>query len=182
MIYCLAFRKVWRNRHELRGIFNPFNEDPFAGIVTTEIAITRHSRPVEALNGFTHDTERGAERSPSSGISDLKDDFDPYSVNVEVGEQERRPSTRPEPFGAVRTWTRNAALHETNPDAWLYARVAFLFFCALLISWVSATTFDTQIYALVHNIVLNDLLPSPTLSLPALLRPIASDSSFPYRI
>ena len=89
------------------------------------------------MDGFDFDAEAGTKNVRTLGGKDpLKNNFDPYSVNVEVGEQERRPSTRPEPFNVVRTWTRNAALQETNPEAWLYARVAFLFFCALLISWV----------------------------------------------
>lgn len=48
----------------------------------------------------------------------------------------------------MRTLTRNAALSESNSEAWLYARVAFLFFCALLISWVPSSI--NRLYALAN--------------------------------
>lgn len=135
VIYCLAIRKVWRNWHELTGIFNPFNEDPFTGVIVTEIEITHQSRLTDDsrpshgnLEGQTHDF-------PERKSSDIRG----YSVNVQAQpplDIERQPSIILDPFTGVRSWTRNAALQETNPEAWLYARVAFLFFCALLISWV----------------------------------------------
>ena len=40
------------------------------------------------------------------------------------------------------------ALHSAHPESWLYARAAFLFFCALLISWVPSSA--NRLYALVH--------------------------------
>ena len=148
IIYALAFSKVWRQRHELHGLFNPFNEDPFAHTtVKTEITITSMPMPTNSISEGKVDgaVEPGLNNTlfqcnseqddAASGIEPAKQDFDPYSVDVEVGENKRRPSTRPEVF-QMRDLTRRHALHETNPDAWLYARVAFLFFCALLISWV----------------------------------------------
>ena len=81
--------------------------------------------------------------------------FDTYSVNVNVGsrdEESGRQSSRAERF-RVRSLTRNHALSETNPDAWLYARAAFLFFCALLISWVPSSI--NRLYSFVHPEELN---------------------------
>ena len=153
-IYCLAFSKVWRNRHELSGLFNPFNENPFAGVVTTDIEIvTEPMQPHSLLTKPVH--YNGDPESNTPRISDAKDDsgrtrFDPYSVNIEVGpldEEEMRRPSGPELFH-LPSLTRTAALSETNPDAWLYARVAFLFFCALLISWIPASI--NRLYSLAY--------------------------------
>lgn len=127
----MAFAKVWRNRHELRGLFNPFNEDPFVGTVTTEVDVTTHKRRAKSPTPFDPDAELAIPGTEQS-------EFDPYTVEVEA--QQTDPSmSRPEmpEVLRVRSLTRNHALNETNPDARLYARVAFLFFCALLISWVN---------------------------------------------
>lgn len=141
----MAFRKVWKNRHQLQGLFNPFNENPFQSIVTTEVDVTTHARPEPAH----HPNPKNATEIAIPGTEPFKtDDFDPYSVNVEVGEDpHQRKSSAPDLF-RVRTLTRNAALSETNSEAWLYARVAFLFFCALLISWVPSSI--NRLYALAN--------------------------------
>jgi len=147
----MAGYKVWRNRHELRGLFNPFNENPFEGTVTTEIDVTTHARRAESPASIRPFEEEipipGTEAQNTSG------GFDPYSVNVEVGPQDRqRKPSAPEMF-RVRSLTRNAALSETNPDAWLYARVAFLFFLALLVSWVPSSI--NRLYSLAEPNKLN---------------------------
>ena len=86
--------------------------------------------------GFSDSSHRSAklDKIADSNIDD--DDFDPYSVNVEVGKNEaqRRPSL-PD-LMRIRTLTRTAAVNEMNAEAWLYARTSFLFFLALLITWV----------------------------------------------
>ena len=125
-IYCLAFRKVWHHRHELKGFFYLLNEDLFAGIITTGIEITRTSRPrLSSTSG----------NFPGPVEEIAREDFDPYTIDIGVGSQaEMSRPNRPDVF-RLGSLTRNAALSETNPDAWLYARVAFLYFCALLISW-----------------------------------------------
>ncbi|CAD6563967.1 MAG: hypothetical protein ASARMPRED_002596 [Alectoria sarmentosa] len=142
IIYIMAFRKVWNNRHQLHGLFNPFNENPFQGTVTTEVDVTTYAiesslYPANSIN------DAGMGPGKPGG-------FDPYSVNIEVGpdplRQQRKPSA-PDLF-RVRTLTRNAALSETNPEAWLYARVAFLFFSALLLSWLPSSV--NRLYALAH--------------------------------
>ncbi|KAF3391852.1 hypothetical protein DPV78_010340 [Talaromyces pinophilus] len=53
--------------------------------------------------------------------------------------------------------TRQIAKHETNAEAWLYARVAFLFFIALLITWIpsSANRIYASIYPSTTNFGLN---------------------------
>ena len=152
VIYCMAGAKVWRNRHALREWFNPFNENPFEGTVTTEIDVTTEARRAESPSSMsrTFDDEipiPGVEPQGGAGAG-----FDPYTVNIEVGPQNKRKPSAPELF-RVRSMTRNAALNEANADAWLYARVAFLFFCALLISWVPSSI--NRVYSLAHPNALN---------------------------
>lgn len=137
----MALRKVWNNRHQLHGLFNPFNENPFQGTVTTEVDVTTYAIE-SSLYPANNINDAGMGPGKTGG-------FDPYSVNIEVGpdpRQQRIPSA-PDLF-RVRTLTRNAALSETNPEAWLYARVAFLFFSALLISWVPSSV--NRLYALAN--------------------------------
>ena len=139
----MAFTKVWKNRHELTGLFNPFNENPFEGTITTEIDITSHERRGSSAGM----TPLADEESAIPGVHYV--DYNPYTVNVEVGpnEQHRKPSTTGEMF-KVRSLTRNHALTEANADAWLYARVAFLFFCSLLVAWVPSSI--NRLYSISH--------------------------------
>lgn len=137
VIYCMAGAKVWRNRRDLHEWFNPFNENPFESTVTTEVDVTTHVRRAESPSSMRRSSDG---EMPIYGIeSQGGGDYVPYTVNVEVGPQDKRQNSAPELF-RMRTLTRNAALNEANADAWLYARVAFLFFCALLISWVPSST------------------------------------------
>ena len=76
------------------------------------------------------------------------DDYNPYTVTIEVGPNERRQMSSAGDVLNVRTMTRNHALIETNADAWLYARVAFLFFCSLLICWVPSSI--NRIYSIAY--------------------------------
>ncbi|KAL9133926.1 MAG: hypothetical protein Q9175_004887, partial [Cornicularia normoerica] len=145
----MAFRKVWINRHQLRGLFNPFNENPFQGTITTVVDVTTYARRDPSLDPNNNNDDDAGMAIP--GMEPAKaGGFDPYSVNVEVGQdhlqQQRKPSA-PDLF-RVRTLTRNAALSEANSEAWLYARVAFLFFCALLVSWVPSSI--NRLYALTN--------------------------------
>ena len=131
--YCLTARTVWRKRKELPGFLNPLNEDPFKSTVTTEIdVVSRPRRNSSPLSVRAEDVTLGSASAPPG------DNYDPYSVNVEVGPQDikRRPSM-PTDLMRIRTLTRTAAEHELNAEAWLYARTSFLFFLALLITWVS---------------------------------------------
>ena len=138
----MAFVKVWKNRHELTGIFNPFNENPFEGIITTEIDVTSSARQA-CLPGMStiEDEEIAIHGTEPAG-------FKPYTVNVEVGPNERRRNPSAAEMFKVRSLTRNHALSETNPDAWLYARVAILFFCSLLLCWVPSSI--NRVYSIAH--------------------------------
>ena len=131
---------MWRKRAALDGFLNPFNEEPFQNVtMTTEVTITSETRTEArkpSLSGV-------AVREIADGHPD--NHYDAYTVNVELG-QPRRPS-RPAAWN-IPSVTRAAALSEENADAFLYARVAFLFFIALLITWVPSSV--NRAYALAH--------------------------------
>lgn len=155
IIYVMAFNKVWNNRHQLQGLFNPFNENPFQGIVTTEVDVTTYARRDSSLDRTT--TTADTTVLPGIIHPNKTDDFSPYSVNIEVGRSPHpdlrsysRNGPDPQPPSLLRlpTLTRTHALQSAHPESWLYARAAFLFFCALLISWVPSSA--NRLYALVH--------------------------------
>jgi hypothetical protein len=116
----MAMRAIWKKRTHLQGFLNPLNENPFTNIITTEIEITHEERPM-------------AESAAPGGGLELET-IDPYSVHVEVLDNK---DSKPLPDALrVRSMTRDVAASEANAEACLYARVAILFFIALLITWV----------------------------------------------
>lgn len=132
-IYCMAGKVIWRKRKELQGFLNPLNEDLFKSTITTEIQVT--SRP-RLQRGLSDISKHSINFDRNADAIQKGDDFDPYSVNIEVGAvgDPRRPSM-PD-LMRMRTLTRTAAVNDMNAEAWLYARTSFLFFLALLITWV----------------------------------------------
>ncbi|KAI4191632.1 MAG: hypothetical protein LQ346_004694 [Caloplaca aetnensis] len=147
----MAGRYVWRKRDALDGFLNPFNEDPFTSVMmTTEVTITSEQRKPARANCAVREVDK----------SHADDQYDAYSVNVGIG-QPQKPEPLRRPSGPavfhIPTVTRAVALSEENVDAFLYARVAFLFFIALLITWVPSSV--NRAYALAHpeniNWVLN---------------------------
>lgn len=98
------------------------------GVVTTSIDITVEHviSPFESSTNNANFFDKDFD--PDSNANAKLDESRPYLVNVEA--PERQPS-------GVREVTREMARKETtNPGAWLYARVAFLFFLSMLIIWV----------------------------------------------
>ena len=141
VIYIRAGFVIYQRREQLHGFLNPLNENPFAGwtTITTEVDITvEPSRsPSEGGGGAAISPDRAL---ALPGPVQNGWGFDPYTVNVEVGEppqdDQRRPSRGREILN-MRSLTREAAKRESvDPGAWLYARVAFLFFVGMLIIWV----------------------------------------------
>lgn len=147
IIYIMAGRYVWKKRSALDGFLNPFNEDPFTSVLmTTEVTITSQNHK-PSLPYYES-------REVNQGQGD--DNYDAYSVNIEIGQPPRpklphRPS-RPTVF-RLPSVTRAVALSQENVESFLYARVAFLFFIALLITWVPSSV--NRAYALVHPEHLN---------------------------
>lgn len=139
----MAGKVIYSKRRHLDGFLNPLNENPFTNTVTTEIEITHEERFI-MKDGNSQNT---------ADMSTVAEGFDPYSVNVRV-EPPSRQANRTIPAALrMRTLTRDAAEAETNADAWLYARVAFLFFIALLITWVPSSI--NRLYAMAHPNVVN---------------------------
>lgn len=140
----MAGRHVWRKRDALDGFLNPFNEDPFARevVMTTSVTITSHERKPSLPSFEVREVDKNhTDRT-----------YDAYSVNIELGQAQQRPErprrpSRPAVF-RIPSVTRAVALSEENVDAFLYARVAFLFFIALLITWVPSSV--NRAYALAH--------------------------------
>ncbi|KAL8709788.1 MAG: hypothetical protein Q9220_005574 [cf. Caloplaca sp. 1 TL-2023] len=155
-IYIKAGLVIYHRRSQLQGFLNPLNEHPFTGLVTTDIDVVIEQAPQSpsqtssthnATNAFDKDFDRihSDEQQPA----DLENN--PYSVNIEVGESQHPDNRRPSMPDVlrVRSLTRTAAMNETtNPGAWLYARVAFLFFLSILIVWIPSSV--NRVYALAH--------------------------------
>ncbi|QGA17825.1 hypothetical protein EYB26_005501 [Talaromyces marneffei] len=137
-IYGAAAKLIWDKRELLDGFLNPLNENPFINTVTTEVTITTEERPIVENSKYNHETVRTVEESATPGVDN------PYSVNIQVNQQ----TNIIRPFSSalrMRSLTRQIAKHETNAEAWLYARAAFLFFIALLITWIPSSA--NRIYA-----------------------------------
>ncbi|KAG8530707.1 uncharacterized protein KY384_004063 [Bacidia gigantensis] len=133
VIYCFALVKAWRNRRVLKPLLNPLNEDPFAGIVTTDIEVVFSEGESETGEA------RPAPRTRFSSLNMQEVKNSPYTVTVQ-GIRSDRKSSRPELL-RLPSWTRNAALAEENAEAWLYARAAFLYFLAMVICWIPASVY-----------------------------------------
>ena len=130
-IYCIALAKAWRHRRVLAGLLNPLNENPFAGTVTTQIEV------VFSKDGRGHNDDDIALGSRFDRLGRQEEaSRDPYTVVVAGTPYDSK--SRPELL-RLPTMTRNAALAEENAEAWLYARVAFLYFLAMIICWVPAS-------------------------------------------
>ena len=129
----MAGRVLWQKRKELPGFLNPLNDNPFSNIITTEIQVTSQPR---LQRGLSDVSKPSVNFDRAGDVNQDDDDMHAYSVNIEVGptEDHRRPSM-PD-LMRIRTLTRAAAVNEMNAEAWLYARTSFLFFLALLITWV----------------------------------------------
>ena len=117
----MAGRQIYKRRDQLKGFLNPLNENPFV-ITETEVTIT-------------HEERVAAETGPADG--DKYNDYCPYSVNIEVNKLEKTTTKQLPTILRMREITRTAAITSKNAEAWLYARVAFLFFVVILITWVS---------------------------------------------
>ncbi|KAI4200171.1 MAG: hypothetical protein LQ350_004132 [Teloschistes chrysophthalmus] len=147
----MAGRYVWKKRDALEGFLNPFNEDPFNRevFVTTEVTTSSQERKHSQPNLEVREVDK----------SHVDGNYDAYSVNIEIGQLQRperpqRPArpARPALFN-IPSFTRAVALSEENVDAFLYARVAFLFFIALLITWVPSSV--NRASALAHPQTIN---------------------------
>ncbi len=130
VVYVMAGKVIYDRRKHLDGYLNPLNDYPFANTVTRtqEIHVTHEDRPEYRRDSSEPIT--AADRSDSRAA----DEIDAYTFQVEapqLANNQRLPAAL-----RLRSLTRDAAQEAPNVEAWLYARVAFLFFAALLITWV----------------------------------------------
>lgn len=102
------------------------NENPFANTITTEIEITYEERSIVKDAG-------------DQGISESVLHSDQYEVEIQATPQQKQQESQVYQMRRMRSLTREVAESGTNPEAWLYARVAILFFLAMIITWVPAS-------------------------------------------
>lgn len=139
VIYSIALAKAWHHRRTLIGLLNPLNEDPFGGFITTDIEVVismaNSRRSVVAGDNLRLGSVFSGHPSYAT-----KEGGSPYAVNVQgtdtpgLREERLRPDVLRLP-----SVTRKAALAEENCEAWLYARVAFLYFLVMMIYWIPAS-------------------------------------------
>ena len=133
----MAGKVIWHKRKEVGNFLNPFDENPFAITVTTDIVVRYEENSVSTDNILVQDLA--------------------YLANAEAG----NPTPNPEPgILDIRSITRDICVLEENAESWLYARVAFLFFFSILITWVRPFRFC--FIALQNLTVLNRFHQAPT--------------------
>ena len=126
-----AGHTIYKRRHQLDGFLNPMNETPFASTVVTEVIVTHEDRKSPRNN---------VDEGSATGLE--HENFDPdrtYSVNIEALPAPPRRSLGGGGMSEalnIRKVTRDVAISDSNAQSWLYARVAFLFFLALAVTWV----------------------------------------------
>ena len=133
----MAGRVIYKRRKQLHGFLNPLNENPFKAVVTTEIEVK--SEPMDAA---PIQKDREAEATVFAAPTELTQ----YEteVNADASSSSAARQANVPGLSRVRNATREAAEEAVNPDSWLYARVAFLFFVALMITWVSPTAITNR--------------------------------------
>ena len=130
----MAGRVIYKKRKHLDGFLNPLKENPF-NLVITEVEIIREERSMEQ-------TSKGC-LVPDNG-------FQEYSVDVNA----HNPNRYDQPLRAIlqmRSLSKQVAENETNVEAWLYARSAFLYYIACFIIWVRPPIFSLTLYPLTFS-------------------------------
>ena len=155
-IYIRAGRVIYKRRDKLKGFLNPLNENPFTtGVVTTEINVTigpadQPSPSADAKTNGCNPFDKTFNGIP--GMEEGKNNnngLQPYTVDVGVGPNTRDRKPSKAEILQMRSITREEAMKENpNPGAWLYARVAFLFFLSMLIIWIPSSV--NRVYSLAH--------------------------------
>ncbi|KAL8886236.1 MAG: hypothetical protein Q9215_006034 [Flavoplaca cf. flavocitrina] len=154
-IYIRAGRVIYKRRDKLKGFLNPLNENPFTtGVVTTEINVTigpadQHSPSADAKTNGCNPFDKTFNGIPGMEEGNNNNSLKPYTVDVGVGPNTRDRKPSKAEILQMRSITREEAMKENpNPGAWLYARVAFLFFLSMLIIWIPSSV--NRVYSLAH--------------------------------
>ncbi|KAI9803706.1 MAG: hypothetical protein M1833_000618 [Piccolia ochrophora] len=148
-IYIFAGREIFTKRCQLRQFrFSHAHapaiiENPYPNSKTTEICITSEqmnsTEPSASENSFAD--EKGGAESCVDEVSSVTG-YEKYSVTIESGLGGSLAA-----HGVPRVQRSTTAM-EANRAAWTYARVAFLFFIAMLVTWVPSSV--NRVYTLVH--------------------------------
>ncbi|KAH0548675.1 hypothetical protein GP486_007781, partial [Trichoglossum hirsutum] len=136
-IYILAGREIYQKRRQLRKFSHPgpleIVDNPFVSTKTTKIEVT--SEPAESRNpsitSLKPPNQDAIRVLPSRAYME-------YSITIESGANAPKSPRIERPRTAL----------DANTAAWGYTRIAFLFFLALLITWVPSSF--NRVYSLVH--------------------------------
>ncbi|KAH0544605.1 hypothetical protein FGG08_001254 [Glutinoglossum americanum] len=135
-IYVLAGVEIYQKRRQLRKFQHPgpleIVENPFVSTKTTKIEVT--SEPAGSRNqseASLKQAHEGIRVLPSRAYME-------YSITIESGANAPKSPRIERPRTAL----------DANTAAWGYTRIAFLFFLALLITWVPSSV--NRVYSLVH--------------------------------
>jgi hypothetical protein len=132
-IYILAGREIYMKRRQLRKFSHPgpleVVDNPFVSTKTTKIEVT--SEPAESRNPSI------ASLKPNNNNNNNNNNeirvlpsraYMEYSITIESGANAPKSPRIERPRTAL----------DANTAAWGYTRIAFLFFLALLITWVGS--------------------------------------------
>lgn len=130
LIYARTGNEIYKRRRQLRNFSAPrsshVGENLPMSSKTTEVRITSQSAE-DTPNALPDD--EGQSRESFQGSRD----YQKYTVNIE--------STRKAPADRDITVAPNLGLSNSDKAAWAYTKCALLFFAALLITWVSPSSF-----------------------------------------
>jgi len=138
LIYIRAFLVIWHKRKNLDGFLNPFNENPFINTVTREVHVTHEDRTDVIY------------RDPKTGLETRG--YQQYHYVVAGGRHGDNTLAQPN-FLQMSALSREVAEKEPNAEAWLMARIAFLFFISILIIWIPASI--NRVHALLRPNAVN---------------------------
>ncbi len=146
IIYAMAGKDIFYKRKQLRA-FSPSSktpieviENPFTSFKTTEIHITSELAPVKPAGGSDIMPQMDARGRPSTSHG-----YDQYTVTIASAPLSPRFDGPPTP--SMQNRRKHAAL-DANSAAWGYTKVALLFFCSLLITWVPSSI--NRVYSLIY--------------------------------
>ncbi|PNS21595.1 MMS19 nucleotide excision repair [Sphaceloma murrayae] len=145
-IYIRAGIVIYQRRRQLSGFLNPLNENPFKAVVTTEVHVTSEPLGEEGISSLPAPAVAALPFSDPRPQAQYQADVD---VATDYTSNTSDKTVRYPDLPAllqVRSYTRQVAQDSVNPEAWLYARVAFLFYIALIITWIPSSI--NRIYSL----------------------------------
>ncbi|KKY26432.1 putative camp receptor-like protein [Phaeomoniella chlamydospora] len=151
-IYILTGKEIFQKRRALKEFSSSgepsyiMSDNPFMSTKTTEVQVT--SEPAPSGNSSEVEMKRD-EENPGKA----RNGYDPYSVSIGFGAMPT-PAPRAQSMafgggqGVERPRVPRPGGKDANKAALSYARVAVLFFAAILVTWVPSTI--NRVFTLVH--------------------------------